>query len=118
MNLDTISSLIAILVGMAALLKYVFYSLDKHQKSVDGRFKEHKEKLHEHANAIRDNEREIRDTRDELHTQYVRHEHLDKKLDDHGAVLKQMFDRINAMARDLNQLIGAHNGKVKRNDDE
>lgn len=112
-NVQTLAAFLAIVAAVAGLLKYVFYLLDKHKEHIDGRFKDHSKKIENNASDIRRQEERLTLTREEMHSEFVKHGQLNQKMEEHGQILSAMFKRINEMAKDLNQLIGAHNGKVK-----
>ncbi|MDT8383017.1 MAG: hypothetical protein RRB22_01225 [Gammaproteobacteria bacterium] len=114
---NTVGVVVAIAGSVAGLLKYVFYLLDKHKESIDERFSEHHNKIEKNSTDIRTNEKKINDTRDEIHKDYVREDTYRNDLQNMTKVasdnFKAMFKKMDAVAKDLNQLIGAHNGKVK-----
>lgn len=113
----TVGVVVAIAGSIAGLLKYVFYLLDKHKENIDERFNDHKDKIDKNSTDIRINEKKINDTRDEIHREYVREDTYRNDLQNMTKVandnFKAMFKKMDAVAKDLNQLIGAHNGKVK-----
>ena len=122
MNWETILGVLAILSGVAGLLKYIFYLLDKHKENidnrftnVDGRFKEQKNRMDSHDKDIRKNESQLQETRDEMNKDFVRHDHLDKQMNLHGDMLSAIFKKMDGLAKDLNQVIGYVKGKI---DDE
>lgn len=113
---NTVGVVIAIAGSIAGLLKYVFYLLDKHEKHTAGRFKDHINRIEKNTDDIRVNEKNLNETRDEIHRDYV---HKDDYKDDLQNMaktasdnFKALFKKMDGVAKDLNQLIGAHNGKV------
>jgi len=119
---NTVAVIVAIAVSAAGLLKYVFYLLDKHKEHVAERFTDHHEKIQKNTEAIKGTEDSIQNTRDEMHRDYVHYEvYKDDKKNMHdlfGDNFKALFKKMDAVARDLNQLIGSHNGKVKSSIDD
>jgi len=113
--LKLIGLVVVIVVAVAGVIKYL---LDKHQSIVNGRFKDHAEKIKINANDIKTNGTLLSKTREEIQRDFVRHDHLEKKMDEHGTILTSMYKSINQMAKDLNQLIGAHNGRVTNQEDD
>lgn len=116
-NWETLGALIVFILSVAGLLKYVFYLLDKHKEAIDGRFKEHKERLSEHKTLIDDNAKQIQETKVEMHRDFVKHEQHKESLDTLSEISREIFARLNSMHRDLHQVIGAFNGKVKDSKD-
>lgn len=123
-----IAAIVAVLAALGGLFKYFLHLSDKGLKDhketvngrfdvVNGRFKDHAEKLKSNTDDIKTVSDKVVLTREEMKSEYVKHEQLDKKLDAHGETLSSISDNLKAMARDLNQLIGAQNGKVKHTDD-
>ncbi|WP_126456718.1 hypothetical protein [Sulfuriflexus mobilis] len=123
-NWETLVTILALLAAVAGLLKYVFYLLDKHKEHVSEKLTDHAKRLDTHELDIRAHgerlettkaelHKRVTNTREEMHRDFARNEHLDRKLDEHGKVLGNIYTRMNDMAGDLNQVIGALNGKVK-----
>ncbi len=76
------------------------------EERINERFKEHKDRFDAHDEALSNNERAIRDTRDELHRDFVRHDHMDKFALEIRDSMSAIFKKMDAVARDLNRLIG------------
>lgn len=112
------SQIVAVFAAVAGLLKYVFYLLDKHNERINERFDLHQKKIDDNAQQAKMTAERLAKTREEMNRDFVRHDHLDKTMREHGTILNNIFSRINAMARDLNQLIGAQNGNLSKPDNE
>ena len=113
--------LITLIVSVAGLIKYFLIKHDEDVRTrfatVHGRFKDHGEKITLNTNDIKKQSDRISETREELKSEYVRHGHMDKKMDELRESNIAIFDRLNTISSDLNQLVGAHNGKVKKDDE-
>ncbi len=83
---------------------------------VEKRLDEHNDKFKEHNSQIRDNEKAINDTRDELHRDYVHQDHLDKFTSEMRDGMAALFKKMDAMARDLNRLIGGQSQRGNHDD--
>ena len=125
-TITTIIALLGTVIGaLWGLVKYISYVFDKQNQhytdrftQINGRFKDHSEKIAANRTELKQVQERITITREEMKADYVRHGDLDKKMDEHKSILNAMFNRLNEMAKDLNQMIGAHNGKVIKEDDD
>ena len=102
-----ITTIVGVVIGT---VKWLTASSERRIEKV---FDEHKEKFASHDRAIRDNEKMIMETRDEIHRDYVRHDHLDKFTEEMRGSLGSIRRTIEAMARDLNRVIGRHKHEEK-----
>ncbi len=120
MNWGTVGSVVGIFAGVVGLFKYVLYlsdkSLNEHKEVTKGRFKDHAEKIKSNTDEIKKVSEKVVVTREEMKSDFVRHEHLDKQMDELRETNVMIFERLNDISDNLNQLIGAHNGKVKDED--
>lgn len=121
----TVAAVIGIIVAIFGMSKYISYIIDKQKdhideqfKTMNGRFKDHQNKIDANKTLLEHNQERINQTREEMHRDFVHKQHLDKKMDEQRDILNAMFSRLNAVSKSLNQLIGAHNGKVIDNDVE
>jgi len=88
-------------------VKWLMASSERRMEKI---LEEHKRLFDGHYSAIRDNEKMIMNTRDEMHRDYVRHDHLDKFTEETRMSLVSIRKTIEAVARDLNRIIGGHKG--------
>ncbi|MCU7934137.1 MAG: hypothetical protein KZQ99_04560 [Candidatus Thiodiazotropha sp. (ex Dulcina madagascariensis)] len=70
------------------------------------RWREHAERFLRYEKRIADNERDITGTRDELHRDYVREDKLNSFRGELRDDIGKLFQKLNAMSKDLNQVIG------------
>ncbi|OOZ41647.1 hypothetical protein BOW53_02925 [Solemya pervernicosa gill symbiont] len=118
----------ALLTIMAVLIGYVRYTINDHKSHVKEKFEDLADKIKGNKDATTDLSKQqhtenqtlhkrITETRETMNSEFVKHDHLDRKLDDQGRTLSAVLDRLSKIASSVNQLIGAHNGKVESNDD-
>lgn len=126
----TVGAIIGIIGALVGIAKYIGYIVDKHRENVDtqmdsvskefervhGRFKDHGIKIQQNTDALKHESERITNTREELKSDYVRHDQLDKTMDNHRTILENVSSRINDMAEDLNQLIGQLRAKDKKDE--
>ena len=106
MNLESFYMIAGILAAVGGLMKYVFYSIDKHKEAVTERFEDHAEKLKENKEAIKANEHAVNDVRDEMHKEYVHKTELDSLSERFDRSFNAMFKKLDAVAKDVNRLVG------------
>ncbi len=116
----TVGSVLSVFAVLVGLFKYVLYLADKslkeHKEVTKGRFKDHAEKIKTNTDDIKKVGDKVVLTREEMKSDFVRHEHLDKQMDEFRKANGKIFERLNDISDNLNQLIGAHNDKVKDDD--
>jgi len=116
----------AIIASIYGLLKFIFTSLDKHRDDVEKRFVAHAGRLDKNEKAIGDNDKTIRKLTDEVHKDYVRKTEHDRDYEALGKMVSDnfaaVFHKVDAIARDLNRLIGktsgSNNNSVASPDDQ
>lgn len=122
----TVAAVIAIIMAMLGIVKYVGYLISQHKENVDDKFIQVHGRFKDQGNRIEANKHEIKrvsdrvtETREEMKADYVRHADLDRQLDEHKSILNAIFDRINRLSNDVNQMIGAQNGKfISKEEDD
>lgn len=113
-NLQVIATILAIIGSVAGLLKYVFVLLDKHEKGMAEKLANYAQKVKDQGDEIAANREALQRTREEMHSDFVKHKHLEP--------IRQSIDhvhgRLGGMARDLNRLIGAVTKQVSHEQTE
>jgi len=107
---------IPLLVATVSLMGFLF-GLFKWQQSANEKkhedlekiFAEHKEIFDELKKRIEKNEDAVQKTREELHRDYVHREQQQQLSKDLHDIVGKIFNKVDHMAKDLNQLIGRIN---------
>lgn len=103
---------VSIMGFLFGLFKWQQSANDQKHRDMQRIFNEHKDIFEELKGRIEKNEDAVTSTRDELHRDFVRHEQQQRSNNDLQAVIGKMFNKMDGMAKDLNQLIGEFkNGK-------
>lgn len=79
---------------------------ERRHKEHEKRWREHAERFLRYEKRITDNERDITGTRDELHRDYVREDKFKEFRGELRDDIGRLFQKLNAMSKDLNQVIG------------
>lgn len=110
-NLQTVAAVLAILLGIGGLAKYVFYLIGRHEKEVEQRIAQQDKKLEEHGTKLSIHSDRLQETREEMHRDFVHRDSLADALKEIRKVQGDTFERINSIDKALNQLVGAFRGK-------
>ncbi|MCU7886621.1 MAG: hypothetical protein KZQ82_20730 [Candidatus Thiodiazotropha sp. (ex Lucinoma annulata)] len=78
---------------------------DEHEK----RWRDHDQKFLRYEQRIAKNERDVNNTRDEMHRDYVREDQMKEFRGELRQTLNNVFKKLSAISRDLNQVIGELN---------
>lgn len=102
-----VSISMAIIGALFAVYKWVVHRADKRHEAHDRKFQEHANRFVTHETRIAENEQLIGKTRDEMHRDYVREDHIDKIMHKLSGEIGQLHHRLGGLAKDLNQAIGS-----------
>jgi len=106
-------TVIVVMMGsVAGLLRYVFYLLDQHKDHIALRFEEQAS----HVNSLKQQVKANNDLLHQTREEYAKNARLDAEFTEVMDNFDKVFKYLGGLSRDLNRLIGAHNGKIETKD--